>query len=177
MPAVHHSSFDVARALEGTEQDPPTTVGGFLRQVADIEPGINALLERAASERSSMVIEGVHLLPDVPAPSLRERTVAVQMLLAVKDEQAHRAHFHMRSLRASRPPGRYLEAFDRIRTLQDHLIGRAEAASIPVVDEGGLEQTIKRAMELVLDAVAANDAVPADGDPQSNVSDREAFSK
>jgi 2-phosphoglycerate kinase len=158
MPAVHHSSFNVARALAGSGQDPRSTVDGFLRQVTEIAPGIDALIERAVSERTRIVIEGVHLLPDVPNPRLQERAITVQALLAVRDEEAHRAHFHMRSFQAPRPPGRYLEAFDRIRVIQDYLIDRAEEAGIPTVDEGGLEPTLKRVMEVVLDALAAKEA-------------------
>src|SRR5205807_1034799 len=84
-----------------------------------------------------LVLEGVHLLPEIPEPNLREDTIDVQVLLTVRDEQAHRAHFHMRGTKTPRSPERYLEAFDRIRVLQDYLIERATAARIPIIDEGG----------------------------------------
>jgi 2-phosphoglycerate kinase len=160
MPAVHHSSFDVAQetSLGDGDADRTGTVEGFLQQVEDIAPGIDALIERAVWEGSRIVIEGVHLLPDVPSLSLRERAITVQALLAVRDEQAHRAHFYMRGLQAPRPPERYLQAFDRIRALQDYLVERADAAGIPTIDEGGVEPTLKRVMGLVLDAVGTGEA-------------------
>jgi 2-phosphoglycerate kinase len=157
MPAVHHSSFDVAHQGATLEGDGQGTVEGFLRQVEDIAPGIDAVVERAVSEGSRIVIEGVHLLPDVLSTELRERAITVQGLLAVRDEQAHRTHFYMRGLQVPRPPERYLEAFDRIRSLQDYLVERAEAAGVPTIDEGGLEPTLKRVMELVLDAVGTGE--------------------
>jgi 2-phosphoglycerate kinase len=158
MPAVHHSSFDVAGAVPNGPRDGQATIKGFLRQVADIAPGIDALVERAVSEGGRIVIEGVHLLPDVPSSRLREQAVTVQALLTVRDEQDHRAHFYMRGLQAPRPPDRYLEAFERIRTLQDYLIEQAELAGIPTIDQGGLEATLKRVMELVLDAVGTRES-------------------
>jgi 2-phosphoglycerate kinase len=170
MPAVHHSSFDVAEKSAVAEADGDGTVQGFLQQVSDIAPGIDALVERAVSEGSRIVIEGVHVLPDVPSAALRERAITAQALLAVRDEQAHRAHFYMRGLQVPRPPERYLDAFDRIRTLQDYLIERAEASGIPTIDEGGLEPTLKRVMELVLDAVGTGEPGEANG---VNVSQRE----
>ena len=115
MPAVHHSSFDVAAALRTYGDDPSGTVAGFLRQAHDLAPGIDALVQRAISEGTPIVIEGVHLLPDIPDPNLRQQAVAVQVLLAARDEQAHRAHFHARALKTPRSPERYLKAFDRIR--------------------------------------------------------------
>jgi 2-phosphoglycerate kinase len=154
MPAVHHSSFDVAGALPSLAGDEAATVAGFLRQVEDISPGINAIVERAVSERLPIVIEGVHLIPEVPDPRLCDRTISARALMAVRDEEVHRAHFHLRSLRSARPPDRYLEAFQRIRVLQEHLIDRADAAGIPIIDAGGLESSLRSVLQLVLDAVA-----------------------
>ena len=42
------------------------TVAGFMRQAHDIAPGLDAVVERAISDRTPMVVEGVHLLPGHP---------------------------------------------------------------------------------------------------------------
>jgi 2-phosphoglycerate kinase len=155
MPSVHHSSFNVAAALRTYGDDQSGTVAGFLRQAHDLAPGIDALVQRAASEGTPIVLEGVHLLPEIPDPSLRDQAVAVRVLLAARDEQAHRAHFHMRGAETPRASGRYLEAFDRIRILQDYLVERAEREGIPIIDEEGIEPALARVTEVVLEAVGA----------------------
>jgi 2-phosphoglycerate kinase len=155
LPSVHHSSFDVAGALSELPADDEGTVQGFLRQVHDIAPGVDALVERAISDRTPMVLEGVHLLPDLPSPALCAQATTVRALLAVRDPEEHRRHFQTRGLQTLRAPERYLEALDRIRLLQDYLIARAEGAGIPVIDAGGLEPTLRRVLEVVLDAVGA----------------------
>jgi len=155
LPSVHHSSFDVARALPDLPEDDAGTIEGFQRQVHDIAPGIDALVERAISDRTPMVLEGVHLLPELPSPALCAQATTVRALIAARDPEEHRRNFHMRGLQTLRAPERYLEALDRIRVVQDHLIGRAEAAGIPVIDAGGLESTLRRVLEVVLDAVAS----------------------
>jgi 2-phosphoglycerate kinase len=160
LPSVHHSSFDVARALSDLPDDDGGTIAGFLQQVHDIAPGVDALVERAISDRTPMVLEGVHLLPDLPSPALLARATAVRALIAVRDPEAHRRHFHARGAQTLRAPERYLEALDRIRTLQDYLIVRAEAAGIPVIDSATLELTLRRVLEVVLDAVGAGRAAP-----------------
>jgi 2-phosphoglycerate kinase len=163
MPAVHHSSFDVAKTLSGLPDDAAGTVAGFLRQAHDLAPGIDALVERAVSEGTALVLEGVHLLPGIPEWSLRKQAIDVQVLLTVRDEQAHRAHFHMRGAQTPRSPERYLAAFDRIRVLQEYLIERAEGAKIPIIDEEELEPALNRVMDVVLDAVGkAEEAAPTD---------------
>jgi 2-phosphoglycerate kinase len=155
MPAVHESSFDAAQALGEPPAAGSATVAGFLRQAQDIAPGIDAVVERAVSERTQIVIEGVHVLPEIPSPELKDRALTVHALLAVRDADAHRARFEAREALTPRPAARYLEAFGRIRDLQDYLVGQAEAAGIPVIDEVQTEAALKRASEAVLDAVGA----------------------
>jgi 2-phosphoglycerate kinase len=155
MPAVHHSSFDVAAALRTYADDDSGTVAGFLRQAHDIAPGIDALVHRALSEGTPIVLEGVHLLPEIPDPRLRKRAIDVRVLLTARDEHAHRAHFHARGATTQRGPDRYLEAFERIRALQDYLIERAEREGIPIIDEAGIDPVLARVTEVVLEAVGA----------------------
>jgi 2-phosphoglycerate kinase len=155
LPSVHHSSFDVARAMPEPPDDDAGTVAGYMQQVHDIAPGIDALVERAILDRTPLVLEGVHLVPELPNPALCDQATAVRALIAVRDPEAHRRNFHSRGLQTLRAPERYLEALDRIRVIQDHLIERAERAGIPVIDEGNLERTLRRVLEVVLDAVGA----------------------
>ena len=153
MPAVHHSSFNAGTKLRAYADDESGTVAGFLRQAHDLAPGIDALVQRAVSEATPIVLEGVHLLPDIPDPSLRRQAIAVRVLLTSRDEHAHRAHFHARAMDTPRHAERYLQAFDRIRVLQDYLIGEAEKEGIPIIDEAGLEPVLARLTEVVLEAV------------------------
>jgi 2-phosphoglycerate kinase len=155
MPAVHHSSFDVASALRAYSDDESGTVAGFLRQAHDIAPGIDALVQRAVSEGTPIVLEGVHLLPEIPDPTLRKQAIAARVLLTARDEHAHRAHFHARGSSTPRGPDRYLQAFDRIRVIQDYLIERAEREGIPIIDEAGPDPVLARVTEVVLEAVGA----------------------
>ena len=155
MPAVHHSSFNVAAALPTYRDDDSGTVAGFLRQAHDLAPGIDALAQRAISEGTPIVLEGVHLLPEIPDPKLRRQAIDVRVLLAARDEQEHRAHFHIRGAETPRASDRYLEAFDRIRVLQDYLIERAEREGIPIIDEPGIEGALGRVTEVVLEAIGA----------------------
>lgn len=172
MPAVHHSSFDVARALSSLPSDDESaTVAGFLRQVHDIAPGIDALVERAVSERTPIVVEGVHLLPDIPDSALCGQAVTVRATLAVTDAHDHRSHFHLRGAQTPRSPQRYLEAFDRIRVLQDYLLERSREAGIPVVDEAVLEPALGRVTEIVLDTVAAAEEQPEGSKPRDSAAE------
>lgn len=148
MPAVHYSAFDAAAAVEHGEEGDPDLVG-FELQAESIGVGVAAIVDRACTELTPMVVEGVHLLPGGLEDGLRRRCVAVEALLVVGDEELHRGHFALRG-GAGRPAERYLARFEQIRKLQAHLAERARAGGVPVIDNVSIEGALGEAMELVL---------------------------
>ena len=139
MPSVHYSAFDVG----GVE--------GYLTQAQRVGIGVSAIVERAATEGKPIVVEGVHVLPGALEPELRERCVVAEALLVVEDPELHRGHFSARP--GVRPAQRYLEQFDEIRELQDHLGQRARKEGVPVIANQNVDETLTALMGLVLDAV------------------------
>jgi 2-phosphoglycerate kinase len=139
MPSVHHSAF---------EMDLP----GFRDQAEHVGRGVAAMVERACAEGTPLVLEGVHAVPGALSPELKARCVCVEALLVVGPEELHRGHFSLRG--AQRPAERYHAHFAQIRELQDHLEGRARSASVTVLDNENVDETLARLMSLVLDSVA-----------------------
>jgi 2-phosphoglycerate kinase len=139
MPAVHHSAFEAGG------------IAGYRDQADQVGTGIAAIVERAANEAKPMVVEGVHVVPGGVHPRVRERCVLVEALVVVGDQELHRGHFSRRP--GARPAERYLERFEDIRRLQDHLWERARSEGVAVIDNDNVDGTLTRLMELVLDAV------------------------
>ena len=156
MPAVHVSSFEAGRTLESGDAGGDPDLVAFARQAEIVRTGVAAIVERAIQEQAPMVVEGVHLVPGLLSPELRERCVLVHAVLAVPDAELHRGHFSLRG--AERPASRYLDRFDEIRKLQDYLVRRAAACGVPVIDNLSLDEALGEAMKLVLDAVARTPA-------------------
>ena len=105
----------------------------------------------AAAEAKPVVVEGVHVVPGGVHPRVRERCVLVEALIVVDDPDLHRGHFSLRP--GSRPAERYLERFEEIRRLQDHLWERARSEGVAIVDNANADDTLVQLMGLVLDAV------------------------
>src|SRR5207247_9000122 len=64
MPTLHVSSFQADQAL----REPPTKMAdaltlGFREQTAAVSVGVNALIDRAAADRTSIVLQGAHIVP------------------------------------------------------------------------------------------------------------------
>lgn len=155
MPAVHHSSFDADHGvrINTTSRDPLIT--GFERQVEQVSVGINALIERAAIERTSLVIEGVHCVPGAIDGLAQLDAVVVQVVVAIEDEELHKSHFMARGNSQRRAVERYLGAFGRIRRLQDYVIERARAQGVPVIENSSLDEALTEIMNLVLETIEA----------------------
>jgi 2-phosphoglycerate kinase len=139
MPSVHNSAFE----LEAS---------GFREQADTVGTGVAAIVERAWTERTPVVLEGVHAVPRPFSDVLAARCVTVEALLVVSSEELHRGHFSLRG--AERPAERYHARFAEIRQLQDDLTERSRAAGVPVIDNENVDETLGRLMSLVLDSVA-----------------------
>jgi 2-phosphoglycerate kinase len=139
MPSVHHSAFEAG----GVE--------GYREQAERVATGVDAIVERAVAEGKPVIVEGVHVLPGTLEPELRAGCVPAQAMLVVRDAELHRGHFSHR--RGTRPAERYLERFNEIRALQDHLSACAREESVPVIDNVNVDDTLAQLMDLVLDAV------------------------
>src|SRR5439155_4514846 len=102
-------------------------VVGFREQTAAVSVGVHALVERAAVEGTSQVIEGAHVVPGfLDLEPYEDRVMAVPVVLTVEDEDMHRSHFGARSADASgRPFERYMRGFGNIRRVQKYIKSQA----------------------------------------------------
>jgi 2-phosphoglycerate kinase len=153
MPSVHYSSFEARLALTRAEEEESgdAAILGFLDQTRNVLVGVNAALERAATEHWSMVLEGVHLVPGMVTTSVQSAFV-VQCVVAIEDENLHRSHFWVREYATEglRPLEKYLDSLPQIRQIQEYLIERARRYDVPVIANDSLDKAIGDIMDLVL---------------------------
>ena len=153
MPSVHYSSFEARLALTRAEEEESgdAAILGFLDQTRNVLVGVDAALERAATERWSIVLEGVHLVPgmvDVSYPG----AFVVQCVVAIEDENLHRSHFWVRdhATEGLRPLEKYLDSIPQIREIQDYLVERARRHDVPVIYNNSLDNAVGEVLDLVL---------------------------
>ena len=165
-PTLHVSSFDADKAL----REPPTRsadalVLGFREQTAAVSVGINALIERAALERTSVVIEGAHIVPgffDVETHS--EALLAVPFVVGVEQEERHRSHFAAREDAVdARPAKRYADGFQNIRKLQRYVTDQALAHGVPVIPNHSFDRSIAAVVDLVMERATTRAAELREG--------------
>lgn len=154
MATLHTSSFDADSAL----REPPAhavdrVILGFREQTAAVAVGLRALIERAAVEGTSMIIEGAHVVPGfLDLEQFAERVLAVPLVVTVEDEDLHRGHFAARSADSSaRPFERYLRNFENIRRVHKYIKSQALSHDWPVIASYNLDQTIAAVIDLVVE--------------------------
>src|SRR4029079_1456659 len=66
MPTIYTPSFEATAALREPPPRPADPIiVGFREQTAAVSVGVHALIERAAVEGTSLVVEGAHIVPGV----------------------------------------------------------------------------------------------------------------
>jgi 2-phosphoglycerate kinase len=158
MPSLHTSSYQAdaaTRELPAGFSD--ALLVGFHRQTAAVAVGLNALIERAALEHTSMIVEGAHVVPGFfDVETLADRILAVPFVVGVEDEERHRSHFAAReSAVASRPAERYQAGFENIRRLQRYVLDQALAHGVPVIPNYSFDRSISAVVDLVMDRATA----------------------
>jgi 2-phosphoglycerate kinase len=154
MPSIHYSSFEAAAAVATPDEANDPTLVGFNDQTRNVLVGVRAVIGRALTERYSMALEGVHVVPGL-VPAAVEGAVVVQALLAIEDEDEHARHFWVRDTGSEglRPVAKYLDSLGDIRRIQAYLIERAEKVGVPVIENTRVERTAEAVIRLVLEQV------------------------
>jgi len=154
MPTLHTSSFEAGQAL----REPPTreserVILGFREQTAAVAVGLAGLLERAAVEGTSVIIEGAHVVPGFfDLESRKERILPVPVVITVEDEDVHRSHFAARGTDLpGRPAPRYLTGFDDIRRIQRYIKSQALSHGVPVIPNYSFDRCLASVIDLVME--------------------------
>jgi 2-phosphoglycerate kinase len=152
MPSLHASSFEAGESL----REPPSrdaVIVGFREQTAAVAVGVNALLDRAAMEGTSLIVEGAHVVPGFLDPAAWEdRVLAVPVILTVEEEDAHRSHFAARAAdHAGRSANRYIEQFENIRRVQRYIKSQALSHGVPVIANYNFDRSLAAVIDLVME--------------------------
>jgi len=169
MPTLHSSSFNADEVVRDPlpKGDDPVLVG-FREQVAAVSVGIEALIARATTEGTDMIIEGAHVVPGFIKPEAAGDAVIVPLVVAVDDEDLHRSHFFVRAHETrTRPQERYLAHFTNIRKIQKYIRSLALKHGVAIVQNYNLDATLSSVIDHVVaratETAAARPLLPAGG--------------
>lgn len=153
VPALHTSSFTAWETLHTAEEaTPETVIEGYLRQAELLGIAGAAVVERAVTERVSVVLEGVHVHPSfLEEAEEHADAIVVRVMMAVMRPQELERRIRGRGRQArARRAKRYLDHFDEIWRLQTYLLSEADQSGVPIVADEDLETASRQVVEVVM---------------------------
>ncbi len=151
LPAIHASSFEAHKQAPHTEAAEDPVLDAFRAQASSVSVGARAMIDRAISENTSMILDGVAILPGLVDPSdFPDSVYTVFLAVSNLDEDAFRKRFERRGSSA-RPPHRYLENLDAILKIQDYILDLAEQHDVPIVDNRDFDASVRSILRYVTD--------------------------
>jgi 2-phosphoglycerate kinase len=158
MPTIHTSSFDAEAAL--LHPLPPhvdPVVAGFREQSLSVLVGVRAIINRALTEGTHIIIEGAHIVPGFITPEQFPDAFIVPLVVTVNDEKLHRSHFYIREVetQGTRPFQRYVEHFENIRKIQDYILHLAKVTGVRAIESVDFDSTVSEVVDYIINAAYA----------------------
>lgn len=156
MPALHASSYtawQVAGAVSTGEVNP--VISAFREQVMRVGVGVKAIIERAIEENSSLIVDGVHLLPDlIDLGQFEKDAIFVWVNLHIEDDKQYKERFKERGDQASkREAHRYIENLDAILKIQNHILSVGKKHKLIAYENTDFEETTQNMLTHIMDCL------------------------
>ncbi len=157
LPILHKSSYEIKpEDVRMPVEDGDTVLFGFRQQASQVAVGVEAIVDRGLKEGTNLVIEGVHLVPEMVLGRYKDHPNVCPLVVYLSDEHMHRSRFYIRALGTAmrRPAEEYISYFGPIRQIHDYIVGSARRTGVQAVENLSIESTSDAAVEIVANRVS-----------------------
>lgn len=135
MPTLHTSTYDAWQKIADSSISDDSVVVGYREQARTVCVGVDAIIGRCIEENTSVIVDGVHLLPDfLNLSRYVDSAFVVPLCIGLTDHKEYEKRFTRRQLKEpSRPMHRYVSYMEEIFKIQDHMIECYRSAELPVI--------------------------------------------
>jgi len=116
-----------------------------------VSVGVQGLINRAIQENTSLVLDGVSIVPGLMGrESYIDRADVIMMMVVNLGEKAWEGRFEARRRGPEHGPHDYVANLSAILKIQDHLLELAEQVDdVPVVNNEDFEQAVRTVLRHV----------------------------
>ena len=157
LPMLHKSSYGIrSQDIRVPVAEDDRVLYGYRAQASQVSVGVEAIVERGLKEGTNMVIEGVHLAPEILLHRYQDHPNVCSMVVYLPDPEVHRDRFQVRALGTSmrRPAEEYLVFFKEIRQIHDCIFESAVRTGVQAVENVSIEAASDAAVEIVANRVS-----------------------
>ena len=156
LPSLHNSSSKAGTGMPKNLGKNDRLISGFCLQAQQVSVGVKAVVDRAIKEKTSMIIEGIHLLPNMEQ-AIKEgckRAYHIPITLSLMNEKHHKDRFSERGKgNELRKKEAYLRSFENIRAIHEFFNLECEEKEIEVVDNEDFDETTNTLMQLIINTL------------------------
>ena len=156
LPSLHNSSSRAGAGMPKTLDKSDRLISGFCLQAQQVSVGVKAVVDRAIKEKTSMIIEGIHLLPNMEL-AIKEgskQAYHIPITLSLMNAKHHKDRFLERGKgNELRKKEVYLRSFENIRIIHKFFNLQSEENRIEVVDNEDFDETTNTLMQLILNTL------------------------
>jgi 2-phosphoglycerate kinase len=155
LPVLHTSSFNAWKMLpiqDKKERGKDQLVAeGYRSQVDLLAVPCEAVLQRAVEENVSLILEGVHVHPDLLSRVPRNsNAISLHVTLAVLKSKELKSRLRGRGVEVpQRRAKRYLNKFDSIWNLQSFLLSEADRCDVAIITNDDKEIAVQQLIQHV----------------------------
>jgi len=150
LPVLHASSFNAWKELPAQDSKyrsrEQLIADGYRSQVELLAVACEAILQRAVEESVPVILEGVHVHPDLlrRVPQGTD-AITAHVTLAVLRPKELKARLRGRGVEVpQRRAKRYLDTFDSIWTLQSYLLSEADRCEVPIITNQDKDKSVQQ---------------------------------
>jgi 2-phosphoglycerate kinase len=170
LPGLHTSSFNAWTMIPPGQRKTDLSqealmIQGYLYQSELVSVPCEAVIQRALKERVSMILEGVHVSPNLLLRFENEQNaVIVPIMLAVLKQDKLRDRLRDRGSSAPERNAQsdYLSNFESIWMLQSHLLSEADNHSVPIIANNDKDRAADHVMRSIIEVLGKNFHTEAD---------------
>ena len=154
LPAIHSSSFEAWKHLTPGRQDSlGAVISAFREQSQRVMVGVRAIIERSIQEGSSLVIDGVHLVPGLMGlHPFEDQAYLLPVVISTSDRERHLERFPIRQQAASdRSAQRYRKNFESISQLQNYILKMTARSDTPVIENNNFDEAVSTTLTIFSD--------------------------
>lgn len=160
MPALHTSSFDAGNQMNLKAPDNvDPLIFGFREQATRVCVGVKAAIARTIEENESMILDGVHLLPElIDLEAYKKQAMFVWVNLYLSDTKIYQERFKNRGKQAAkRLSHRYLGSVDEILKIQNHILSVGKTYGTPAFENTIFDETVLSISLHIMDLLIAEE--------------------
>jgi 2-phosphoglycerate kinase len=163
VPTIHTSSYEAHTVLDKAPGSEDPIIEGFRAQASIVSVGVRAMIERAIAENTSLILDGVSIVPGITGVDrYGEQADVIFLVVATLEEGAFRSRFAARGESArSRPPHHYLEHLPAILHIQEHFLELADFYHVPIVDNESFDRSVLSILRHVTETLRKREATNA----------------